>query len=144
MTLLGYLNRRFSSLKISCRVSKGLFSASTNTSSPHSKSQSVFNFTYEIMFLEKRLQPLKFNFASAETRAINIALLMNSIPTVFSFFVGVISQVLAIAIFSMNDTRKSNLDIFFFINFFDRTYKLLNFFNCIGILCMIIGTCMYD
>ena len=72
-------------------------------------------------------------FASIEARAINTDIIdefySNRAAVAFQLFVGAIHYVLAIAIFSMNDTRKSNFEIIFCINFFDHTYKLCNFFN---------------
>ena len=39
------------------KVSKELFSASTSTPSRHSKYLPTFNFTYEAIFLAKKLEP---------------------------------------------------------------------------------------
>ena len=63
---------------------------------------------------------------------------LNRGTVAFQFFDGVINRVVAIAIFSMNDTRKNNFGIIFFINFFYHTYTLFNLFYCIEILSMII------
>ena len=63
---------------------------------------------------------------------------LNRGTVAFQFFDGVINRVVAIAIFSMNDTRKNSFGIIFFINFFYHTYTLFNLFYCIEVLSMII------
>ena len=74
---------------------------------------------------------LHFKCNSIEARVVNTDIVDESYSNrgtaAFLFFVGVINHVLAIAIFSMNDTRKSNLSIIIFLNLFDHTYKLFRF-----------------
>ena len=134
-----YSNRRiwgfgdFEPEEISFKVSEDLISASINTLSPHASVYFQF-YTWVYIFREKtRTFAIKMQSVSIDWHwhFCSDGCYRNKGTVIFNFFFfffGVINHVLAVEVFSINDTRKSNFDAVFFISFFGHTYKFLNFY----------------